>query len=315
MSKFLKIAGIAALVVVVGVVALGAVAFAQEPPWKPPIPPRMPFHGPFGGGRGHGPDGMLGHSPDGPLGLSFEEAQAYREQMVEPLADALGMTTVELKAAIAEGQSPCQIVEAQGMDAAEVWDATESARQDLLQQAVEDELLTQRQADWISGRMANLNPGDWCDGDGPPGFFGGKRGHGPDGLSGHGRSGPMGANFEEVQAYREAIGGAFAEALGMSVKELEAAIAEGQTACEIIEAQGLDPAEVWETTADARQDLLQQAVADELLTQGQADWISQRMADHDASDLCSDDKWEMRPGFRGHGFQPGGFDIEGQGQP
>jgi hypothetical protein len=61
--------------------------------------------------------------------------------------------------------------------------------------------------------------------------------------------------------------------------------------------------------------LLKQAVADELLTQGQADWISQRMAGHDASDLCSDEQWDMRPGFRGHDFQPRCFDIEGQGQP
>jgi hypothetical protein len=40
MNRLLKIAGIATLVAVVGVVAVGAVAFAQEPPWKPPFPSR-----------------------------------------------------------------------------------------------------------------------------------------------------------------------------------------------------------------------------------------------------------------------------------
>jgi uncharacterized membrane protein len=294
MKKFLTIAGVATLVAVVGVVAVVAVAFAQEPPWKPPFRSKMPLHGPFGGGRGHG--------IDGPLGMSIEEAQAYREKMGEAFAEALGISVEELEAAVAEGQTPCEIVEAQGLDATEVWDATASARQELLQRAVEDGLLTQRQADWISERMADHNPGEWCDGDGPPAFFDGKRGHGPDSLLRHRPFSTMGAGFEEAQAYREGIGQAFAEALGMSVDELEAAIAEGQTACKIIEAQGLDPAEVWEATEDARQDLLQQAVADELLTQGQANWISERMADHDPSGLCSDGKWEMGPDFRGDGF-------------
>jgi len=189
MKKFLTIAGIATLVAVVAAVALGAVAFAQEPPWRPPFSSKMPFHGPFGGEQ-------RGGFRSGPLGISVEQAQAYREQM--------------------------------------------------------------RQT--------------------------------------------------------------FAEALGMSVEELEAAIAEGQTACEIIEAQGLDPAEVWEATKDARQELLQQAVAEELLTQGQADWISQRMGEYNPGDLCDEtdlghDGWELRPGFRGHGFHPEDFDPESQGWP
>jgi hypothetical protein len=273
----------------------------------------MPFHGPFGGEQ-------RGGFRSGPLGISVEQAQAYREQMGQAFARALGISIEELEAALAEGQTPCEIVEAQGLDATEVWDATKGDRQELLLQAVEDELLTQRQADWISQRMADHNPSEWCDGGGPPAFFGGGRSHGPIRLLGHRPFGRMGAGFEEAQAYREGLGNAFAEALGMSVEELEAAIAEGQTACEIIEAQGLDPAEVWEATKDARQELLQQAVAEELLTQGQADWISQRMGEYNPGDLCDEtdlghDGWELRPGFRGHGFHPEDFDPESQGWP
>jgi hypothetical protein len=120
---------------------------------------------------------------------------------------------------------------------------------------------------------------------------------------------------EQAQAYRGQMVEAFAEALGISAEDLKAAIARGQTPCEIIEAQGLDAAEVWDATADARQELLQQAVEDELLTQRQADWISERMADHNPGDWCEEDGlghdgWELRPGFRGHGFRP-----EGQGWP
>ena len=84
MNKVLKIAGIATLVAVVRVVAVGAVAFAQEPPWKPPFPSKMPFHRPF--------DGIRGHGIDGPLGMSAEQAQVYREQVVEAFAEALGIS-------------------------------------------------------------------------------------------------------------------------------------------------------------------------------------------------------------------------------
>jgi hypothetical protein len=155
MNKLLKIAGIATLVAVVGVVAVGAVAFAQEPPWKPPFPSKMPFHGPFDGTRRHG--------IDGPLGMSAEQARAYRGRMVEAFAEALGISPEDLKAAIARGQTPCEIIEAQGLGAAEVWGATAGARQELLQQAVEDELLTQQQADWIRERMGEHDPGDLCE--------------------------------------------------------------------------------------------------------------------------------------------------------
>jgi hypothetical protein len=163
MKKFLTIAGIATLVAVVGVVAVGAVALAQGPPWRPPFPSRMPFDGPFGGGRSHGPVRLLGHRPFGRMGDGFEEAQAYREGLGNAFADALGMSVEELEAAIAEGQTACEIIEAQGLDPTEVWEVTEDARQELLQQAVADELLTQGQADWISQRMGEHNPGDLCD--------------------------------------------------------------------------------------------------------------------------------------------------------
>jgi hypothetical protein len=88
--------------------------------------------------------------------------------MHQAFAEALGMSVEELEAAIADGQTPCDIVEAQGLDAEEVWEATQDARQDLLQQAVDDGLLTQQQADWISERMTDHNPGAWCSEDGHP---------------------------------------------------------------------------------------------------------------------------------------------------
>jgi hypothetical protein len=286
MSKFLKIAGIATLVAVVGAVVVGAVAFAQDPPRKPPFPGAMLRHGPFGGERGG--------FPGGPLGITPEQAQAYQEQMGEALAGALGMSAEELQAAIAEGQTPCQIVEAQGLDPAEVWAATEDARQDLLQQAVEDGLLTQNQADWIGQRMSDHDMSQWCDADGPPGFLGSMRGRRP--------FGPMGVDSEQAQAYREQTHAAVAEALGLSVEELDAAIAEGQTLAEIAEAQGVDLQAVHDTMAADRQEMMrqaiEQAVEDGQMDREQADWLLQGL----------EQGWMGGRGFRGHGFGPEGQD-------
>jgi hypothetical protein len=289
MSKFWKIAGIATLVAVVGVVALVAVTFAQGPPVKPPFPMRMLAHGPFGG---------RGHPAFGPFG-GFEGAEEYREEMHAAVAEALGKSVEELEAAIADGQTLEQIAEAQGVDLADVWSATTPARQRLLQRAVEDELLTQRQADWISERMAEYGPGRFGRGR-FSGHFGGGRGH---------FAGPF-SGSEEIEAYREQMHAAVAEALGKSVEEFDAALAEGQTPCQIAEAQGLDPAEVWAATESTRQDLLQQAVEDELLTQQQADWIGERMAAFDANQWCAGDgpghgMWGMGKGFHGFPSEPG----------
>jgi uncharacterized membrane protein len=266
MSKFLKIASIATLVAVVGAVIVAAVALAQGPP-EPPFP----FGGKWGDHRPFGP---------GPLGPGPEEGKAYGEQMHQALADALGMTVDELKAAMADGQTPCDIIEAKGLDATEVWQAVESARQDMLQQAVDDGLLTQQQADRISERMADFDANEWYAEGGGPGFFG--RMQGPPFF------GPQGPGSEEAQAHQEQMHQALADALGMTVDELKAAMADGQTPCDIIEAKGLDATEVQEALESARQDMLQQLVEDGLLTQQQADRISERMADHNPGLWCSE---------------------------
>ena len=47
-----------------------------------------------------------------------------------------------------------QVVEARGLDLAEAWVAVRSSRQMVLRQSVEDGLVTQAQADWIAGVLA-----------------------------------------------------------------------------------------------------------------------------------------------------------------
>jgi len=275
MKKFLKIAGIATLVAVVGAIAVGAVVFAQEPPWKPHFPMRMPFNGPFGGERG----GI----PFGPMDGGFEKAGVYREQMHAALAEALGLSVEELDAAVADGQTLSQIAEAQGVDLADVQTALETAGQDLLQQAVTDGLLTQEQADRISERMA---------------------GHG------FGKRGPIPfRGTEQAEAHREQMHADVAEALGLSVEEFDAAIAEGQTLAQIAEAQGVDLQTVYETMAADRQEVMrqaiEQAVEDGQMSREQADWLLQGL----------EQGWMGGRGFRGHSFRPGGFNPEGRGWP
>ena len=69
----------------------------------------------------------------------------------------------------------------------------------------------------------------------------------------------------------EILNAAIAELLGISVEELEGALADGETIRTLIEESGLDMAEVQTALQAARAEMLQQAVADGSITQEQAD--------------------------------------------
>ena len=73
--------------------------------------------------------------------------------------------------------------------------------------------------------------------------------------------------------YEEEMQAALAEALGMSVAELDAALAAGQTMPQIIEAQGVDPETLHTAMQAALAEVVAQAVNDGVLTQEQADLI------------------------------------------
>jgi len=86
-----------------------------------------------------------------------------------------------------------------------------------------------------------------------------------------------------------------AEALGMSVDEVEAAIAEGQTLSDLLDAQGMDSATYRENLAAAQQAAIAQAVEDGAITQEQADQLQEFGPGH----------FGFGPGR--HGFRGGGF--------
>jgi hypothetical protein len=71
---------------------------------------------------------------------------------------------------------------------------------------------------------------------------------------------------------------AFAEKLGISVDDLNARLAKGETMAQIATAQGLTVEEFRTLMTDARSQAIAQAVKNGTLTQEQADWMNQRGA-------------------------------------
>ena len=78
-----------------------------------------------------------------------------------------------------------------------------------------------------------------------------------------------------LKAFRQTIekDEVMAGALGISVAELEAAREEGTSLRELIDELGLDPATVRENLAAARDEMIEQAVEENILTREQADQI------------------------------------------
>ena len=122
MFKKFSIGVLVAIVLVLGVVGT---VFAQEP--TPPTDGVCPYGGTCGG------------SGIGGLG--------YRGTMPDILAEALGMTTEELYAALSDGQTIAELAEAQGVEMDALVEALIAPRVEQLAQAVTDGYLTQEQAD------------------------------------------------------------------------------------------------------------------------------------------------------------------------
>ena len=68
----------------------------------------------------------------------------------------------------------------------------------------------------------------------------------------------------------------FAEKIGISVEDLNARLAKGETMAQIASSKGLTADQFTTLMADARSQAIDQAVKDGTLTQAQADWMKQR---------------------------------------
>lgn len=231
MRKLLIIAGTATLVAVLGVAAIGAVAFAQD-------------------------------ADDGPL---FD----FRVRMKELIAEQLGVSIEKYD------------------------NAVDSAQGQVLEEAVEQGALTQEQADRMQerfeegGRLGKM-PHDF---DGAEGFRGSKRG----GMRG-GSMNPVGAGPLEAAA----------EALDLTIEELQAELEAGKTIAELAEAKGvaLDTIVAAYTAQMAEQ--LAGAVESGRMTQEQAGTMQEKMGEHIQSMLEGETPFRGAPGGRPGKFSPGG---------
>ncbi len=257
MKKWIKVVGIVSVTAIAGVLVLGAVAFAQRPAGGPFGPGGKMGRPPFGM-RGPGASGPMGH-PGGPMGG-------------EVLAEALGMSVEDFQTALAEGQTPQEIAQAQGVDWSDVEAAMQAEAEEHLQQAVDDGKLTQEQADAILERMAE-HPFDGGAFMKRPGGFNSRQ-FGPAGR-------PGGPEMDR--------GNELAEVLGMSQEEFRAALEEGQqqVLVDIVESQGMTLEEVAQALYDKAVERLESAVADGKLTQEQADRILEKVTER--RDACVND--------------------------
>ena len=127
--------------------------------------------------------------------LALPELQTYMDHEAW-LAAALGMSVEELQAAREDGVRLSELIEELGLDPAGVRDSVETARAEAIQQAADDGVITQAQADEIlSGSGFRFGGGR--------GFGGG---HGRRGFGGFGRGGGFGGGQNGNGALAPAFG-------------------------------------------------------------------------------------------------------------
>jgi len=166
-----------------------------------------------------------------------------REKIEAAVAEALGISVEELQAARSEGKTLSDLAEEQGVDLEVVRAAMQAALEEAVQQAVEDGLVTQEQAEKILSHEGHWRP--------------------------HGRRSDNPHHERGIHGGHSAI----AEKLGITVEELQSALSEGKTLADLSEELGIDIEEVRADMQDARAEALQQAVEEGRITQEQADKI------------------------------------------
>jgi hypothetical protein len=108
-----------------------------------------------------------------------------------------------------------------------------------------------------------------------PGMMGGRGGYG----------GMMGGNWSQDGAglLHDYMVAAYAEAIGLTPEELESRLIAGETMWQIAKSEGFSSEEFGELWIGARTAALEQAVADSVITQEQADWMLTRMQGRQAA--------------------------------
>lgn len=255
-------------------------------------------------------------------------------------AETLGITLEELQAAREEGKSPNDLMDELGISAEDFQAAMRAAYEAAIQQAVDDGVITQEQADLFLESEASFAPGGHGESNGKGGPGDGQGREGPASFSGHGENmntylaEALGITEEELQAAREkastaameaavesgaitkeqaslmqvhqALKGQIdqealtAKALGITVEDLQAAREEGKSLGDLMDELGIVSEDFQTAMQAAYEAAVQQAVDEGVITQEQADLILN-------SEMNSGpDRPGGFPGFGGGAGQPGG---------
>ena len=86
-------------------------------------------------------------------GMHHGSGNPMHDNMVVLIADATGLSVDEINVRMVGGESMYQIMEAEGLDEADLAELHSMNHTDSVMQAVEDGWLTQDHADWMSERM------------------------------------------------------------------------------------------------------------------------------------------------------------------
>ena len=167
-KNFIVIGALSLFVLTLG---LAGYAYAQD---QPPQPGDYPYgtdmmneygghdYGMMGSGFGMMASGMMG---SGMMGWEGEEGLMH-ESMIDSLAESLDLSPQEIEARHDAGESLWEIAEAEGLSDEEISVLMFSAHDVTLADAINDGLLTQDQADWMSDHMNQMSDGEFgnhCD--------------------------------------------------------------------------------------------------------------------------------------------------------
>jgi hypothetical protein len=164
------------------------------------------------------------------------------QQMHQAVADALGLSVDSLdKQLWEEGQPLSTILDEQGLTEEELRAAITDEQTAALQAAVKDGSMSQDEADWLIQHMPDANTVDLA-------------------------VDPLGTSLMHQ---------AVADALGLSVEELDKQLwQDGMTLWDIVDAQGMTREELQTALVEAHGKVVQQALADGLITPKQAEILA-----------------------------------------
>jgi len=265
MKKFLIVGSL----VIVGVMVFGAVGYASAQTLLPGFfGSRMMSNWTNGVGMMNGKGGNWGADVAGEnIQTGMMANGSMNEYMEAALAEAVGLTEEDIEARFANGESYYDIALAQGFSAEEIPALLTEARTTALNQMVADGLITQDQATLMLERMAN-GMGN--------GFSNGMMGGYGSAMGSRGSYGEMRSGEGDGLLHDYMVAG-FAAAFEMSVDELQARLDAGETMYDVATSLGWTHEQFTTTMQTVRTEAINQAVADGVITQAQAEWMLAHM--------------------------------------